>query len=68
MVTMRVEHIGLGWDFNKRGGLFCKASRATAERHASTFWHGTRACEQTRAGFNQPDVRNFKLNGHIQAM
>jgi len=34
MVTMRVEHIGLGWDFNKIGGLFCKASRATAERHA----------------------------------
>jgi len=31
---MRVEHIGLGWDFNKIGGLFCKASRATAERHA----------------------------------
>ena len=61
MVTMRVEHIGLGWDFNKRGGLFCKASRATAERHTSTFWHGTRACEQTGAGFNQPDVRNFKL-------
>ena len=49
MVTMRVEHIGLGWDFNKIGGLFCKASRATAERHASTFWHGTRACEQKGA-------------------
>ena len=24
MVTMRVEHIGLGWDFNKIGGFFAK--------------------------------------------
>ena len=24
MVTMRVEHIGLGWDFNKKGGVFSK--------------------------------------------
>ena len=25
MVTMRVEHIGLGWDFNKIGGIFLQS-------------------------------------------
>ena len=59
---MRVEHIGLCWDFNKRGGFFCKVSRATAERHASTFWHGTRTCKQTGAGFNQRDAARFAFN------
>ena len=44
MVTMRVEHIGLGWDFNKIGGIFLQSIQS----------HGWTPRE-TGAGFNQPD-------------
>ena len=55
MVTMRVEHIGLGWDFNKIGGFFAKhpEPRLNATRPLFGMERG-RASKQEQV-FNQPD-------------
>jgi hypothetical protein len=45
----------------KEEGFFAKHPEPRLNATCPLFWHGTRACEQTGAGFNQPDVRNFKL-------
>ena len=53
MIAVQVGRIGLGCDFYKNEGCFCKIFGV---RHASTFSRGVRGGEQERVGFNQADV------------
>jgi len=57
MIAVQVGRIGLGCDFYKNEGCFCKIFGV---RHASAFSRGVRGGEQGRVGFNQADLSYFR--------